>query len=332
MKDVLNKLFEHKNLSKEEAKETLLKIGKGEVNPTQIASLLTVFLMRSISVDELSGFRSAMLEMCLPVDFSEFDAIDVCGTGGDSKNTFNISTLSAFVAAGAGVQISKHGNYAVSSASGSSNLLEYAGVKFTNDISKLKISLEKSNVAVLHAPLFHPAMKNVAPIRKELGIKTFFNILGPTINPSFPQKQLTGVFNLALARLYGHLFYDTFERFAIVHSLDGYDEVSLTSPFKMVTHESEVLLEPLHLNLPEVQQANLYGGDSVAESFGIFKNILDGNGTDPQKAVIAANAGLAIWVAKGKGMELAQCIDMAKESLASGKAKECFGKFLTYNS
>ncbi len=331
MKDVLIKLFEHKNLSKEEAKASLLRIGKGDINPTQISSFMTVYLMRSITVDELEGFREAMLEMCIPVDFSGFDAIDVCGTGGDGKNTFNISTISAFVAAGAGVKIAKHGNYAVSSASGSSNVLEAAGVKFTSDIDKLKTSIEKSNIAILHAPLFHPAMKHVAPIRKELGIKTFFNILGPTTNPSKPQRQLSGVYNLELSRLYGHLFYNVFKKFAIIHSLDGYDEISLTSDFKMITHQNESILSPEQLKIPKLEQNDLHGGDTIADSVAIFNKILNLEGTKAQNEVVYANAGAAIWVANDH-LSLEECMAQAKESLLSKKAKNTFETFLSLNS
>lgn len=331
MKDVLNKLFEHKNLSKSEAKDTLLKIGKGEVNPAQMASFMTAYLMRSITVDELSGFREAMLEMCIPVDLSDYDAMDVCGTGGDGKNTFNISTISAFVAAGAGVKITKHGNYAVSSASGSSNVLEAAGVKLSKDIDAIKESIDKSNVAILHAPLFHPAIKNVGPVRKELGIKTFFNILGPTTNPSKPKKQLSGVYNLELSRLYGHLFYDTFQKFAIVHSLDGYDEISLTSNFKLITHESECVLSPETLKMPKLNQSDLFGGDTIAESLEIFQKILNLEGTQAQYDVVAANAGIAIWVSKDN-LALDECIAQAKESLFSKNAKAKFQTFLSLNS
>lgn len=331
MKDILSKLFEHKTLSRSEAKDSLLSICRGEINASQIASFITVFQMRSISVPELAGFRDAMLEVCLPVNVSEFNAIDVCGTGGDGKNTFNISTLSAFVAAGAGVYVTKHGNYAVSSASGSSNVLEYAGVKFTNDLSKIKNSLEKSGVAVLHAPLFHPAMKNVAPIRKDLGFKSFFNILGPTINPAMPQKQLSGVFNLELTRMYGHLFYDVFDRFAIIHSLDGYDEISLTSPFKMITHESDSLLNSEDLGLKTYNQEELFGGNSIPESFEIFTKIISGNGTDAQNQVLIANAAVAIWVSEAN-KSLMECVSLAEESLKSLKAKKSFDTFLTLNS
>lgn len=331
MKDVLNRLFEHKNLSREEAKNVLLNIGQGNVNPSQMAAFMTVYLMRTITVDELAGFREAMLEMCVPVDFSDFDAIDVCGTGGDGKNTFNISTVSAFVAAGAGAQIAKHGNYAVSSASGSSNVLEAAGVKFTSDIDKLKQSLDKSNMAILHAPMFHPAMRHVGSVRNEMGIKTFFNILGPTVNPSKPQKQLSGVFNLELSRLYGHLFYEVFEKFAIIHSLDGYDEVSLTADFKMVTHNNECVVSPEALKLSKLQQIDLYGGESVGESLQIFSQILKGEGTTAQNEVVFANAGLAIWVAKDH-LTLEECIAQAKESLLSKKALKSFETFLSLNS
>lgn len=235
MKQILSYLLEHKTLSKEEAKSTLLRIGRGEINPGQIAAFMTVYMMRSITVQELEGFRDSMLELCLPIDMKEFDPIDLCGTGGDGKDTFNVSTCASFVVAGAGVKVSKHGNYGVSSSVGSSTIMEHFGYKFTNDKDILRKQMEECGICFMHAPLFHPAMKNVGPIRKELGLKTFFNMLGPMINPAFPKKQMVGVFSLELARLYGYLYQQSKKDFMIVHSLDGYDEISLTCAFKIST-------------------------------------------------------------------------------------------------
>lgn len=218
MKDIINKLSLHNTLSKDEAKDVLLNISKGKYNNSHISSFLTIFMMRNITLEELQGFKEALLELCIKVDLSEYNAIDLCGTGGDNKDTFNISTLSAFVTAGANVNVSKHGNYGVSSSCGSSNVLEFLGIKFSNDKDFLKKSIEESGICILHAPLFHPAMKHVAPIRKELGLKTFFNILGPLVNPSFPANQIVGVFNLELARLYSYLFQKTNKNYAIIHS------------------------------------------------------------------------------------------------------------------
>src|SRR3954467_5302161 len=225
MKAILNELIEHRSLTKETARQVLVELASGKYNPSQTTAFMTVYMMRSITVDELEGFRDAMLELCIRADFDQ-PVMDVCGTGGDGKNTFNISTLSSFVVAAAGQPVAKHGNYGVSSVSGSSNILEHFGYKFTNDIDTLKRNLDEVNICFMHAPLFHPAMKNVGPIRKELGVKTFFNMLGPIVNPSFPHKQMVGVYSLDLARLYAYLYQNTGKRFVILHSLDGYDEIS----------------------------------------------------------------------------------------------------------
>lgn len=319
MKDILLQLFDHKSLTRQQAKESLLFIGNGQANPSQIAAFMTIFLMRSITVEELAGFRDAMLELCIPIDLTEFNPIDVCGTGGDNKDTFNISTLSMFITAGAGVKVAKHGNYAVSSASGSSNVLEALGIKFNNNIDFLKSCLEQSGVCILHAPLFHPAMKNVAPIRKELGVKTFFNILGPISNPAKPKRQLTGVFSLELARLYSHLFYSTFQRYAIVHSIDGYDEISLTGDFKLISEKKEVILKPKDLDKNIVLPESLYGGKEIVDSAKIFMDVLQGNGTPSQNDAVIANAGIAIWIAKDN-ISILDAQEEARESLISGKA------------
>src|SRR5436190_2750537 len=259
MKEALNHLFEHKPLGKQEAKRVLLSIAKGESNNSQIAAFLTVYLMRSITVEELEGFREALLELCLRLDFSAYDTIDLCGTGGDAKNTFNISTLASFVVAGAGIKVAKHGNYGVSSVSGSSNVMEFLGYKFTNDKSVLEKQLAEFGICFMHAPLFHPAMKTVAPIRKELGVKTFFNMLGPLVNPSFPKYQSTGVFSLELARLYSYLLQQTNSNFIVIHSLDGYDEISLTGNFKMISKQREQILSPEEIGFEKLQQEDLSG-------------------------------------------------------------------------
>ena len=266
MKQLLNRLINQENISSEEAKQVLVNISHGMYNQSQIASFLTVFMMRSITLEELKGFRDALLELCVPIDLKEFNAIDLCGTGGDGKDTFNISTLSSFVTAGAGVKVSKHGNYGVSSACGSSNVMEHLGIKFSNDEDFLKHSIDKAGICVLHAPLFHPAMKNVAPIRRELGVKTFFNMLGPMVNPSFPKNQMVGVFNLELLRLYGYLYQNTDKNYSIVHALDGYDEISLTGKTKVISNASETLFEPSDLDVPQIGQSDIFGGN-----FGIFK-------------------------------------------------------------
>ena len=326
MKEVLNQLFEYKSLEKETAKEILKNLALGKYNQSQVAAFLTVYLMRSITVEELEGFRDAMLELCVRVDIPEYDAIDLCGTGGDGKNTFNISTLSSFIVAGAGQNVAKHGNNSVSSVSGSSNLMTHFGYEFTNDVSKLRQSLDECGLCFLHAPLFHPAMKNVAPIRRDLGVKTFFNMLGPMVNPSFPKKQLVGVFSLELDRLYGYLYQKTDKHFVILHSLDGYDEISLTGGFKKISNGNESILNPSDLGFETIKQEQIYGGETVDGSAKIFETILKGDGTTAQNSVVIANAAMAIQC--GKGVSTDDALGMAKESLESGKALRTFKKIL----
>ncbi len=330
MKEILNRLFEYKNLDKPTAKEILKNLAQGEYNNSEVASFLTVYLMRSITVDELEGFREAMLELCIPVDLGDVDAMDLCGTGGDGKDTFNISTLASFVVAGAGQPVAKHGNNSVSSVCGSSNVLASFGVQFTNDIGKLKNSLEKSGICYLHAPLFHPAMKNVAPVRKELGVKTFFNMLGPMVNPAFVNRQLVGVFSLELARLYGYLYQRNSNNFAIVHSLDGYDEISLTGGFKIIQPDNEQILHPEDLGLKKVLAKELHGGNSIEEAAMIFLNILEGKGTEAQNHVIIANAAMAL-LASGKYGSIQDTVELAGDSLSTGKALQSFEKFVELN-
>jgi anthranilate phosphoribosyltransferase len=324
MKALLSRLINHESISAEEAKQILISISKGDYNQAQIASFLTVYMMRSITVNELQGFRDALLELCLAVDLQTYDPIDLCGTGGDGKDTFNISTLSSFITAGAGVAVAKHGNYGVSSACGSSNVLEALGVKFSNDKDHLKRAMETANICVLHAPLFHPAMKNVAPIRKALGIKTFFNMLGPMVNPSFPKHQLVGVFNLELLRLYNYLYQKTDKNYSIVHDLGGYDELSLTNNAKIATNHSELLFSPDDLDLKSITAESIFGGNTVKEATEIFESIISGRGSKAQNAVVCANAGLAI--ATAKQITHKEGFEYAKESLLSGKAKTCLTK------
>lgn len=323
MRAILNKLFEYKSLSKEEAKEILVNLATGKYNQFQVAAFLTVYLMRSITVEELEGFRDAMLELCIPVHIAEYNAIDLCGTGGDGKDTFNISTLASFVVAGAGQAVAKHGNNGVSSVCGSSNLLSHFGYEFTSDINKLKNSLDQAGICFLHAPLFHPAMKTVAPIRKDLGVKTFFNMLGPMVNPSFPKRQLVGVFNLELARLYGYLYQRTDTQFMIVHSMDGYDEVSLTGVFKLLSNSGEQILQPEDLGFETINPDALKSGNTIESAAKIFYDVLDGKGTSAQNNAVIANAGLAIYCGKQLS-SLKEGIAEAEESLRSGKAMEKF--------
>ncbi len=324
MKKLLNRLINHQSISKEEAKQVLVNISKGDYNQSQIASFLTVYMMRSITIEELEGFRDALLELCLAIDFSHYNTVDLCGTGGDGKNTFNISTLSSFVTAGAGVKVTKHGNYGVSSISGSSNVMEYLGIKFSNKKDYLEKCLDKAGICVLHAPLFHPAMKNVAPIRKELGVKTFFNMLGPMVNPSFPKNQLVGVFNLELARLYGYLYQNTNKNFTILHALDGYDEISLTGDTKVISNQTEKMLSPNDFGVQQIKQQDIFGGDTVKASADIFINVICGKGTEAQNNVVSANAGMAI--ATVKKITPKEGFELAKKSLLSGKGLEALNK------
>ncbi|MBK9257133.1 MAG: anthranilate phosphoribosyltransferase [Saprospiraceae bacterium] len=327
MKHILNQLFDHQKLTQEQAKEVLINISQDKYNPSQLAAFISVYLMRNISVDELAGFRDALLDLCIKVDFGDLPIIDLCGTGGDGKNTFNISTLASFVVAGAGYHVAKHGNYGVSSVSGSSNVLEYFGVRFTNDTNILKRQMDVANICFLHAPLFHPALKSVGPIRRELGVKTFFNMLGPLVNPARPQHQSVGVFSLKLARLYQFLHEQTHTKYAIIHATDGYDEVSLTGAVKLITNSSEQLVEPSYFGFPKYKQEDIFGGDTVQEAANIFKTILDNEGTKAQNDVVIANAALAIQCFD-QTKDIKDCVAEARESLESEKAKSALEKLL----
>ena len=324
MKNILNRLINHEKLNKEEARSVLVAISEGAYNSSQIASFITVYMMRSIGLEELEGFRDALLELCVPLDVSDYNTIDLCGTGGDGKNTFNISTLASFVTAGAGVKVTKHGNYGVSSISGSSNVMEQLAIKFSNESDFLKRCLDEAGICVLHAPLFHPAMKNVAPIRRELGVKTFFNMLGPMVNPAFPKNQLVGVFSLELARLYAYLYQKGTKNFAILHAMDGYDEVSLTGPVKMISNQAENLLTPQTFGVNQISQSDIYGGETIEASAQIFSNILSGHGTPAQNNVVCANAALAISTVEQ--CDISKGFEKAKESLESGNALQALKK------
>ncbi len=326
MKQILNRLINHEAISKKEAKQVLVNISNSMYNESQIAAFLTVYMMRSITIEELEGFRDALLELCVAVDLSAYNPIDLCGTGGDGKDTFNISTLSSFITAGAGVKVTKHGNYGVSSKCGSSNVMEHLGIKFSNDKDFLEKAIDKAGICVLHAPLFHPAMKNVAPIRKALGVKTFFNMLGPMVNPAFPKNQMVGVFNLELARMYGYLYQNTDKNFAILHALDGYDEISLTGNTKIITNNSELMLRPEDLGIAALQQKDIVGGDTIEDSAKIFMEVLSGKGTTAQNNVVCANAGMAI--ATTKGLTPKEGFELAKESLVSGKGLNALNTLL----
>ena len=317
MKKILNRLFNHETLSKTEAKNILNDISFGVYNATEITSFLTVFMMRTITIDELLGFREALLELCIKINLDAYNTIDLCGTGGDGKDTFNISTLASFVTAGAGIKVAKHGNYGVSSISGSSNVMEKLGIKFSNDANFLEKSVENAGICILHAPLFHPAMKNVAPIRKELGVKTFFNMLGPMVNPSFPKNQVVGVFSLELARMFAYLYQNTDTNFNILHSLDGYDEMSLTGFTKSISNTQENMLSASDFGLIKINSTAIQGGKTTDENAQIFMNILSGKGTKPQNAVVCANAAIAI--ATVNKINIKEGYEIAIDSLQSGK-------------
>ncbi len=319
MKQILNKLLEHEKLSRTEASEILKRIAAGEFNEVSIASFLTVFRMRPITQYELAGFRDALLELCVKIDLGTTDTIDIVGTGGDGKNTFNVSTLSAFVVAGAGHKVTKHGNYGVSSACGSSDVLKFLGYEFTNDSAILKRQLEESNLCFLHAPFFHPAMKTVAPVRRQLGIKTFFNMLGPLVNPIQPKHNLLGVYNQELARLYQYILQTESRDFSVVYALDGYDEISLTGPASIRTRDSEKIFLPENFGLNKLKPSDLFGGDTVPEAAKIFTNVLENKGTPAQRDVVLANAGMAIQSFEPE-LSLPDAVAKARESLTSGKA------------
>ena len=331
MKQLLYRLFEHQYLGREEARVILQNIAEGRYNDAQIASLITVFLMRSISVEELTGFREALLDMRVPIDLAEFKPIDIVGTGGDGKNTFNISTCSCFVVAGAGYNVVKHGNYGATSVSGASNVMEQHGIKFTNNNDQLRRNMEACHITYLHAPLFNPALKAVAPVRKNLGVRSFFNMLGPLVNPAMPAYQLLGVYNLPLLRLYNYTYQESGSRFAVVHSLDGYDEISLTADFKVAMPEKEKIYSPELLGFKRCQEADLDGGSTPEEAARIFDAVLENKATEAQRNCVVINSAFAIQViCPEKSIET--CIAEAKESLDSGRALATFKQYVSLNS
>ncbi len=331
MKEILYKLFDYNYLTREEAKQVLIDIVNGGVPETQIASLITSFLMRSISVDEILGFRDALLEMRVEVDLSDYSPLDIVGTGGDGKNTFNISTSACFVVAGAGYNVVKHGNYGATSISGASNVIEQQGVKFRADNDLFRRSLDACHIAYLHAPLFSPALKAVAPVRKSLGVRNFFNVLGPLVNPVQPEYQMLGVYDLAMLRLYSYIYQEENKKFSIVHSLDGYDEVSLTSQFKVVSNRGEQLFMLEDLGFRRIKQEELFGGDTPEDAAQIFCNVINANATEAQMNVVLVNAAFGIQtIDQGKSIE--ECLEIARESLYGKKALKVLEKFVEINS
>jgi len=327
MKKILQHLFEHKTLTYQQAKDTLLGIGKSVYNEHEVTAFMTVFLMRSITIEELRGFRDALLELCVKVDLGTYNVMDIVGTGGDGKNTFNISTLSCFVVAGAGQKVAKHGNYGATSISGSSNVMEQLGYKFKNDIDQLKKEVEQAGICFLHAPMFHPALKAVGVIRKNLGVRTFFNMLGPMVNPANPSYQLVGVYNLEMARIYNYLLQKTGNPFTIIHSLDGYDEISLTNDTKVITNEGESIKTPQQLGKRMVCANDIHGGDTVEEAAQIFKTIIKGEGTFAQNAVVLANSAMALHCT-GNYASYDDAYNAAVDSLESKAAYNCLQKLI----
>jgi anthranilate phosphoribosyltransferase len=328
MKEILKYLFEYKSLSRDTAKEVLMNISKAIYSDVEIASFVTVYLMRSITIPELLGFRDALIELCVPVNLKPFSVLDIVGTGGDGKNTFNISTLSCFIVAGTGQKIAKHGNYGASSISGSSNVMEAHGYKFSSDNKKLLKEIDETNICFMHAPLFHPALKVVGPIRRNLGVRTFFNMLGPMVNPALPDVQIIGVYNLEMARIYSYLLQQSNAKFTIVHSLDGYDEISLTGDTKIITNDGEKICSAESLGKRMVSPRDIYGGDSTNEAATIFLKILKGEGTWAQNAVVIANAATALC-SRGNFPDYEHCYELAVDSLESGKAYQSFKKLIS---
>ena len=327
MKAILNRLYNHEKLSRSEAKKVLIDIASEKYNDAHLASFMTVFMMRPITVDELSGFRDALKELSIKIDLSDYNTIDIVGTGGDGKDTFNISTITSFIVAGTGQKVAKHGNYSVSSQSGSSDMLASFGYQFTNDESTLRAHLENANICFLHAPKFHPAMKAVGPTRKALALKTFFNMLGPLVNPSSPKNQLLGTFNLEIARLYNYILQEQDINYGIIHALDGYDEISLTSGFKLFTKNGEQIVNPEDLGQKRIQQSEIFGGNSVSDAAKIFKTIIEGNGTEAQNNVVLTNAAFALKIIdETKSFETA--FSQAKDSLFGLKAKQTLEKLV----
>ena len=325
MKKILEKLFDHNYLEYEESKKVLKEISSKKYNDSQVASFLTVFKMRNPSVQEIEGFRDALLDLCVKIDLSsDFETIDLCGTGGDGKNTFNISTISSFVVAGAGYKVTKHGNYGVSSSCGSSDVLQQLGIKLSNDDGYLKKCLDKGNFCYLHAPLFHPAMKNVAGVRKELEFKTFFNILGPLVNPLQPKNQLCGVYNLEISRLYGYVFENSKKNYSILYSLDGYDEISLTNDFMKISRNDSTINSPDYFGFNKINPDEIKGGESIEDSASIFTKILENEATKSQTDVVLANSAIAIQTITSKTID--ECLSIAKQSIDSGSALNCLKK------
>ncbi|MBU8881914.1 anthranilate phosphoribosyltransferase [Kaistella sp. DKR-2] len=319
MKQILQYLFNHNTLSKAEAKSILTEIAQNKFNENEVTAFVTVFLMRSITLEEMEGFQEALLRLSVTVDLGTEDLVDIVGTGGDGKDTFNISTLASFVVAGTGQKVAKHGNYGVSSISGSSNVLEELGYKFKTSSEDLRGDLFKGNICFLHAPLFHPALRSVAPLRKGLGLRTFFNILGPLVNPAKPKFSMIGVYSLEIARIYQYLLQKKQDNFLLVHALDGYDEISLTSDTKIFDKSGEYIFSAQELGFKNTDAESIFGGSTKQDAAKIFKSVLEGNGSYEQNSVVLANAAMALKNTEKYG-DYSDCLALAVESLESGKA------------
>lgn len=331
MKQILNRLFAHQYLDRTEAHDVMTRMAAGEYNESQIAAFISVYLMRSISIDEFMGFTDALLDLRTNVDVLQaYNPIDIVGTGGDNKNTFNISTLSCFTVAAAGYKVAKHGNYGATSVSGASNVMELHGVKFTSDINKLEKSIEETNIAFLHAPLFNDALKVVAPVRKALGVRTFFNMLGPVVNPIRPKRSVLGVFNLKMARMYYYMYQQTDVNYSIIHGLDGYDEVSLTGDFKIINREKEEIFSPEDFTLDKCTEIELDGGNTPQIAANIFDNVVNNTATIAQKNAVIANSAVAIRTINPM-LSIEDCVHQAREAIDSGSLKKTFKRFLELN-
>ena len=327
MKKILQYLFEHKTLSRASAKEVLVQIAQGAYNEHEVTSFVTVFLMRSITIDELMGFRDALLSLAVPLNLGIDNAMDIVGTGGDGKDTFNISTLACFIVAGTGQPVVKHGNYGASSVSGSSNVMEQLGYVFKNNETALVKEVKEASICFLHAPLFHPALKTVGPIRKNIGLRTFFNMLGPIVHPANPAYQLIGVYSLEMARIYHYAMQSLGKEFTLIHSLDGYDEISLTSDTKIISNKGECVMTPYQLGKRKVFPEELYGGNTVEAAASMFKKIIQGNGSWSQNAVVLANAAMALQVT-GQYENYEAAFQAAVKSLESGAANNCLHQLI----
>lgn len=332
MKEVLNKMLNHEELSRTETRDIIVGITKDEFPTEQITALLTGLQMRGVTVDELLGFRDGILATGVKAILDCDKYIDVVGTGGDRKNTFNISTTSCFVIAGAGYKVAKHGNYAATSVSGASNVIHHHGVKFTADIDKLNRSINEAGIVYLHAQLFASAMKFVGPIRKALQFPTVFNLLGPLVNPSQPKAQLLGVANLDQMRLYRQVYQKLGVDYGIVNSIDGYDEISLTGDFKVATNNYERVFSPADLGFVPATPEELVGGANEDEAAEIFDAVLENRALPAQKNVVLANAAFGIQVMEKGKKSIEECVEIARESIDSGKALATFRKFAEINS